>query len=120
MSKEHREFFTVDMKTGWESPPGYPPGIQQKILSGNLDETARRGIRTRLLRFLPGAYTTTPFEHEYWEEVNVLSGDLKVGGETFRSFTHACRPPHVPHGPFASDEGCLLLELHYFGNEVRG
>ncbi|MDO8545455.1 MAG: cupin domain-containing protein [Opitutaceae bacterium] len=119
MPKEHREFFTVDLETGWESPPGYPPGIQQKILSGELDEVGRRGIRTRLLRFLPGAHTDIPFEHEYWEEVNVLSGDLQVGGHTFRRFTHACRPPHVPHGPFASEQGCLLLELHYFGSEIR-
>ena len=60
------------------TPPGYPKGIQQKILSGGLDEEARRGTRTRLLRFVPGALTTAPFVHEYWEEVYLVSGDLTV------------------------------------------
>ena len=119
--KLHEEFHTLDMSAGWETPPGYPAGIAQKILSGSLDETARRGSRTRLLRFVPGVYTTTPFVHDYWEEVFLVSGDLVVGndasgkgGESFSPFTYACRPPGVPHGPFRSDTGCILFEMHYY------
>lgn len=114
MLKEHLEFFAPDLSEGWEVPPGYPPGIEQKILSGHLDEEARRGSRSRLLRFVPGAYTTEPFIHEYWEEVFQVSGTLTVGGHTFGALTYACRPPHVLHGPFSSEEGCLLLEIHYY------
>src|SRR5262249_28628892 len=102
------------LTTGWEVPAGYPPGIQQKILSGRLDDARREGSRTRLLRFLPGALTTEPFIHEYWEEVFQLSGSLTVGGRTFGPMTYACRPPHVWHGRFASTEGCLLLEIHSY------
>jgi hypothetical protein len=116
-TKEHLEFFSVDLSKGWSVPPGYPPGIEQKILAGALDEDGRRGNRTRLLRFKPGAFTTAPFEHEYFEEVYLVSGSLKVGGDTFKPNTYACRPPHVPHGPFKSDEGCLLFEIHYFLDE---
>ena len=101
--------------------PGYPAGIQQKILSGALDEAAKSGSRTRLLRFAPGVYTTKPFVHDYWEEVFLVSGDLTVGndeegrgGTSFRPHTYACRPPGAYHGPFRSDGGCLLLEMHYF------
>ncbi len=119
--KEHIEFITVDLTSGWEVPPGYPAGIQQKILAGRLDEQARRGRRTRLLRFHPGVYTSAPFVHEYWEEVLLISGDLIVGndasgngGETFNAHTFACRPPGVVHGPFKSRTGCLLLETHYY------
>ena len=112
--KPHLEFFALDLATGWESPAGYPPTIQQKILAGALDEAARRGTRTRLLRFLPGAFTTAPFIHEYWEEVFLVSGSLTVGGVTFKPYTYACRPPHTPHGPFRSVEGCLLHEVHFF------
>ena len=61
--KEHREFFTLDLHSGWEVPPGYPLGIEQKILAGELDETAQTGNRTRLLRFHPSVYTTAPFIH---------------------------------------------------------
>jgi hypothetical protein len=121
INKLHDEFRTLDMTTGWEVPTGYPSGIQQKILSGGLDEEGRKGSRTRLLRFDPGTYTTVPFVHEYWEEVFLVTGDLTVGndaqgkgGESFAPFTYACRPPGAYHGPFRSDTGCLLLEIHYF------
>ena len=114
MIKEHLEFTTLDMSVGWEVPPGYPPTIEQKILSGRLDEKAKTGCRTRLLRFQPGAFTTEPFQHDCWEEVFQISGTLTVGSETFHPLTYACRPPHTPHGPFRSEEGCLLFEIHYY------
>jgi hypothetical protein len=121
VNKAHDEFYTLDMSAGWETPPGYIPGIQQKILSGALDETAKRGSRTRLLKFVAGAFTTHPFVHDYWEEVFLISGDLTVGndaegkgGDSYSPFTYACRPPGAAHGPFYSKEGCLLLEIHYY------
>ncbi len=121
VNKQHDEFYTLDLTSGWETPPGYPKGIQQKILSGALDENAKSGTRTRLLRFEPGVYTTAPFVHDYWEEVFLVQGDLAVGnddqgegGVSFPPFTYACRPPGAVHGPFRSDGGCLLMEIHYF------
>ncbi len=119
--KQHDEFRAIDMTTGWETPAGYPEGIQQKILAGSLDEAAGTGNRTRFLRFAPGVYTTKPFAHDYWEEVLLLSGDLTVGndehgkgGEAFAPLTFACRPPGVYHGLFKSVGGCLLFEIHYY------
>ena len=120
VTKEHKEFFPVNFDDGWATPPGYPEGIQQKILAGTLDEKNNRGSRTRLLRFQPGVYTTVPFVHEHWEEVYLVSGDLTVGndengrgGEPFQANTYACRPPGAPHGPFKSESGCVLCEIHY-------
>lgn len=124
IQKKHTEFETIDLGKGWEVPPGYPPGIEQQILSGVLDEKAKKGFRTRHLRFQPGVYTTKPFQHDYWEEVYLVSGDLIVGcdehgngGEKFGVNTYACRPPGTPHGPFKSETGCLLLELHYYDDQ---
>jgi hypothetical protein len=121
VNKEHKEFHAIDMSTGWETPAGYPAGIQQKILSGALDENNRRGSRSRLLRFAPGVYTTKPFVHEYWEEVYLVSGDLTVGndekgegGTSYAPNTYASRPPGAYHGPFKSKNGCVLFEIHYF------
>jgi hypothetical protein len=121
VNKKHDEFYTLDMNTGWETPAGYPAGIQQKILSGSLDEANKRGSRTRLLRFAPGVFTTKPFVHDYWEEVYLISGDLTVGndekgngGKSFPPNTYACRPPQAYHGPFKSENGCMLMEIHYF------
>ena len=121
IEKEHKEFYAVDLNEGWETLPGYPEGIKQQILAGFLDEKNKRGFRTRHLRFEPGVYTTAPFVHDYWEEVYLLSGDLIVGndatgkgGETFDAPTYACRPPGAYHGPFKSEKGCLLYEIHYY------
>jgi hypothetical protein len=122
VEKPHLEFHAVDMSGGWRVPPGYPKGIEQKILAGTLDETQHRGSRTRLLRFAPGVFTTAPFVHDYWEEVYLIEGDLTVGndaagkgGESFAPGTYACRPPGAAHGPFKSNRGCVLLEIHYYG-----
>jgi ChrR-like protein with cupin domain len=121
MNKPHLEFHKVDMSDGWITPPGYPAGIQQKVLASDLDETRKSGSRTRLLRFAPGVYTTAPFVHDHWEEVYLMSGDLIVGndaqgrgGESFAAPTYACRPPGVHHGPFKSAGGCMLFEMHYY------
>jgi hypothetical protein len=53
--------------------------------------------------------------------VYLVEGDLTVGndsegngGEAFPPHTYACRPPGAPHGPFKSEGGCLLLEIHYY------
>src|ERR1700730_11210350 len=121
VNKPHLEFRRVDMSSGWSTPPGYPAGIEQKILAGALDEDGRRGSRTRLLRFAPGVFTTEPFVHQYWEEVYLVEGDLTVGndaegrgGENFAHGTYASRPPGAVHGPSRSSGGCLLYEIHYF------
>ena len=119
--KPHLEFERLDMDGGWECPEGYPDGIEQKILAADIDEDGKSGSRTRLLRFQPGAYSKVPFVHDHWEEVYLVSGDLIVGnnengdgGERFMAPTYACRPPGVHHGPFKSDNGCILYELHYY------
>jgi hypothetical protein len=121
--KGHQELHRLDLSEGWHTPPGYPAGIQQKIIAGELDEARKQGNRTRLLRFQPGTYTSVPFVHEYWEEVFLLSGDLVVGndasgqgGEKFEGYTYAVRPPGVYHGPFRSDTGCILLEIHFYSD----
>ncbi len=117
----HREFYGLDLEQGWTLLPGYPPSIQEKILTNNFHEEAGKGHKTRLLRFQPGAFTTKPFKHDYWEEVLLISGDLEVADsqsqshkESFAPFTYACRPPGIDHGPFRSVTGCLLYEIHYF------
>jgi hypothetical protein len=126
MNKPHLEFHRLDLSTGWETMIGYPPNIQQKVLASDLDERRKIGSRTRLLRFEPGAFTTAPFVHDHWEEVYLLQGDLAVGsdkegkgGEVFKAPTYACRPPGAFHGPFKSEAGCMLYEIHYYDGAKR-
>jgi hypothetical protein len=119
--KPHLEFFAVDLQRGWETPPGYKEGFSQKILASDLDEVNKRGSRSRLLRIGPGVFSEEPFVHDHWEEVYLAEGDLIVGSDAegnggiqFHAPTYACRPPGVFHGPFKSENGCLLFELHYY------
>ena len=119
--KPHLEFITIDRDEGWQTPPGYKRGFWQKVLASDLDEVNKRGSRSRLLRIDPGVYSEAPFVHDHWEEVYLAEGDLIVGcdasgngGTQFHAPTYACRPPGVYHGPFKSENGCLLFELHYY------
>jgi len=119
--KPHMEFTKVDLEEGWRNLPGYPGGIMEKILTSDIDERRKIGSRSRLMKFEPGIYTTAPFIHNHWEEVYLLEGDLIVGndengegGEQFFAPTYACRPAGVYHGPFKSENGCVMFELHYY------
>ncbi len=120
--KEHLEFHSVNLDAGWGTSVGYPAGIEQKILADSLDEAAGRGNRSRLLRLAPGAFTTSPFVHDYWEEIYLLSGDLIVeaGAEAEASVPHTyggC-PPGGYHGPFRS-EGCKVLRRRHYSHGTR-
>ena len=122
--KPHIEFTKISSDQNWHTPKGYPSGIKQQILASDIDEVYKTGSRSRLLKFDPGVYTTEQFIHDHWEEVYLVTGDLIVGndkngsgGEQFRGSTYACRPPGVYHGPFKSENGCILFELHYYKNK---
>ena len=115
------DFHELSLGDGWEPVPGGSPGVEQKMLSGSLDEKARTGARTRLIRFRPGTIAPDVFVHDYWEEVYLLSGRLITGcdvrgdgGDVFDAPAYACRPPGTEHGPFAAPEGCLFFEIQYY------
>ena len=121
LDKPPVDFHTLDVGEGWEPAPGAAPGIEQKLLSGDLDEPNKVGARTRLIRFQPGAVAPEPFVHTYWEEVYLIWGTLTVGcdaegqgGTDFDPPSYACRPPGTPHGPFTSKDGCLFFEIQYY------
>lgn len=122
--RAHIEMATVSDE-GWFALEGFPDGLEVRPLADDLDETKKRGGRSRLVRFAPGASTSHTLVHEYWEEVFVLSGDLlpfdgAIDGENDASvpggneYRYSCRPPGTPHGPYRSQRGCVLFEVQYF------
>ncbi|MEM8624328.1 MAG: cupin [Pseudomonadota bacterium] len=120
--KPHREFFQID-EDRWQPQEGYPEGFEVQILVDDLDPVLRTGSRTVLQRIAPGAFTHGQLVHEEAEEVFLWQGDLVVGGdaeghgaEHFYAPAYACRPGGVPHGPFRSESGCLMLAVFYYAN----
>ena len=116
--KHHREFFDALDAEGWQAIPGYS-GVEEKLLSGRFDHSARTGAVTRLSRWATGAAVGTPVCHDWCEEVFVISGSLTIGtpeqaGRILPAGTYAVRPADVPHGPFFSTGGCLLIEFLYY------
>jgi hypothetical protein len=119
-AKQHREFFDTLAEESWSPVPGYV-GVAQNILSGALDQVARTGAMTRLSRWAPGALVAAPVVHDWCEEVFIISGSLLIGSPNeagsarpLPAGTYACRPAHILHGPFFTQEGCLMIEFNYY------
>ncbi|MCB1396671.1 MAG: cupin domain-containing protein [Rhodobacteraceae bacterium] len=113
--------FAVNLSGDWEPVP-QTEGLTLLQLSGDFDEPAQRGFRTRYVRFVPGGETFAPYTHSYWEEAYLLEGELttKEDGVTLKAPAYVIRPPGTPHGPLVSHTGCLLLEVQYFADRQAG
>ena len=109
MPKPEHEFH---QPTGaWQ--PGEVPGTWAQVLATD----PASGDYTGLLRYEPGVDTGAQGTrtHEYWEEIFILQGeltDLRLGAN-FTAGMYACRPPGMPHGPWRSAQGALMLEIRY-------
>lgn len=110
LSREHRG--------QWEAIEGLEGMAEELTLA--IDEQS--GDYTRLTRFLPGA-DTTPFgskSHDYPEEVMILEGRLYDAAfdRWLSAGDYASRPAGEEHGPFRTDEGCVVLEMSYPSQSV--
>jgi len=114
--KQHREFFNALDDDGWEAVDGFD-GIETKVLSGQFNDDA--GAVTRITRWAAGTISPELSVHDWCEEVFIVSGTLSIGTpeneeKTLAPGTYAVRPPHVPHGPFFTRDGCVMLEFLYY------
>ncbi|CAI8769903.1 DUF6597 domain-containing transcriptional factor [Methylococcus capsulatus] len=78
---------------------------------------AMSGVTVRLTRFFPGADTAAlgGKSHDYPEEIFIVSGRLyDQAFELWLETGHyASRPPGEVHGPFRTDDGCVVLEISF-------
>lgn len=90
------------------------PGVSERVLSAGPDPAREL---TRLARWAPGLDTSAAgvIRHDYFEEVYLLEGELEdlTLGRTFTSGHYASRPPGMPHGPYRTRTGCVMLEIRY-------
>jgi hypothetical protein len=105
----------------WQRLEGFEPAIEQVILGDTLDQVAKTGVRTRFVRYSPGSNTRVTFLHDYDEEVYLMQGGQELldgtAAEVLQRHAQGAyfvRPAGTPHGPFASEEGCVLFEIHSY------
>lgn len=92
-------------------------GMDNKAEELTLAIDEATGDYTRLTRFLPGADTQAfgPKSHDYPEEIFVVQGRLYDAAfdQWLECGDYASRPPGEVHGPFKTEEGCVVLEMSY-------
>ncbi|MDD2759626.1 MAG: cupin domain-containing protein [Methylomonas sp.] len=102
-----------DRQDQWQTIENTGGLVEQLTLAS--DE--KNGDYTRLTRFKPGADTCKLGTscHDYPEEIFIVSGRLYDAAFDLWLETghYASRPPGERHGPFKTDEGCLVLEISY-------
>ena len=119
--KQHLEFFAVNLEDGFSSVPALP-GLSIRVLTGTLDEVAKRGSISRLVKWAPGTLLDQIVKHDCYQEVLVLQGTFlaatpadPVHFTPFPALSFATRPPGIAHGPYmAGPEGCVILETKYY------
>ena len=119
MFRENIFFRSTDMTSGFESRGDGNTGLSVKVLASDLDTTAKRGHRTRILRMDPGSDTPEAHAHDYWEEILILEGEMIVqdgtdGEKIVRPGDYAARKPGVMHGPVRGDTGCLMVDFCWY------
>ena len=97
----------------WEVIEGSEGLLEQLTLA--IDK--KTGDYTRLTRFKPGADTKLfgGKRHDYPEEIFIVSGSLydAAFNKWLTQGDYASRPPGEVHGPFRTEEGCVVLEMSY-------
>lgn len=103
----------------WQDIPS-ERAISLAVFKDTLDPVKRTGIRTRIVRFHPGGGTREIYTHDYHEEVYLIEGDQTEAAaqgrpeQTYLKGSYFFRDAHTEHGPFSSEHGCLLFEVHYY------
>ncbi|MCP9916709.1 cupin domain-containing protein [Cyanobium sp. ATX 6F1] len=92
-------------------------GLEHQAEELTLSLAPATGEITRLTRFHPGADTAAfgAKVHAYPEEVFIVSGRLfdAAFGIWLEAGHYASRPPGEVHGPFRTDQGCVVLEISF-------
>lgn len=112
LSDEHRN--------DWQPVEGLE-GVAEELTLAMEKES---GDYTRLTRFAPGADTTAfgGKKHDCPEEVFIIEGTLYDAAfdRLLEKGDYASRPPGEVHGPFRTEEGCLVLEMSCPSQSVAG
>ncbi len=109
----------IENKSLWSPIDGMEEYAEELTLAID-NET---GDYTRLTRFKPGADTSAfgGKSHNYPEEIMIMEGRLYDAAydKWLEAGDYASRPPGEIHGPFKSEDGCVVLEISYPSQAVE-
>ncbi len=84
------------------------PNVKMKVFPSESDS----GTFTILLDIPPGGVLER--HDEPLNEVSyVLKGTVNIEGKQYGEGTYSYTPAGMPHGPFKSEDGCLLLVVKF-------
>lgn len=86
---------------------GLPSGLTLKTLSIDEEQGALSGI----LKIPAGWRVDDYFTLNCPEQIFLLSGDLHIGGFSYREQGYAYRPAGAPHGQMRSETGCEVIVM---------
>jgi hypothetical protein len=109
----------IENKSLWSPIEGLEEVAEELTLAID-NET---GDYTRLTRFKPGADTSAfgAKSHDYPEEIMIMEGRLYDAAfdQWLEAGDYASRPPGEIHGPFKSEDGCVVLEMSFPSQAVK-
>jgi len=95
----------------WVSSPEL--GVERKLLERQGDEVAKA---TSIVRYQPGSKFKL-HNHEYGEEIFVLSGVFSDETGDYSAGSYIMNPPGSSHCPFSKDGCTLFVKLRHLGAE---
>ena len=110
MAKKQQEIHETE-SIPWKVVSGYP-GVSEKVLN----QDPETGSVTRLLKYKPGTEFNEVLNHDFYEEIYVLSGTLIDLGNnlTLKAGYYGYRHPGMKHGPYRSPDGMMTLEIRNY------
>ncbi|MBI4188806.1 MAG: cupin domain-containing protein [Chloroflexi bacterium] len=110
MAKTQQEIHEVE-SIPWQPVAGYP-GVFEKVLN----QDPKTGSVSRLLKYAPGTVFNEVLEHDFYEEIYVLSGTLIDVGKklTLKAGYYGYRHPGMKHGPYRSPDGMMTFEIRTY------
>ena len=110
MAKKEQEIHETE-SIPWEPVEGYP-GVYEKVLN----KDPETGSVSRLLKYEPGTVTNDVLQHDFYEEIYVLSGTLIDMGKnlTLKAGYYGYRRPGMVHGPYSSPDGMMTFEIRNY------
>jgi len=99
-----KDYIDLFSDENWVEAPEYSDNTLKKVLHDSDD------LRITLIR-LPAGFEMAPHSHLMSEHHIILRGEYESDGDQYLQGTYRSFEPHQKHGPFASENGAIVLVI---------